>query len=91
MNFRTFTAAAAIALVLTGTGYATRRVDRANYEFAPANQHQGANSVASREQFAPPNENQGANSVASREQFAPPNGNQGSNSVASRERVHTAA
>ncbi len=82
MNFRTLTAAAAIGLALTGTGYAACGVHRAGYEFAPPNQNQGGNSVASREQFAPPNQNQGSNSVASREQFAPPNENQGANSVA---------
>ncbi len=91
MNLRALTAAAAIASTLTGTGYVAHRVDRASYEFAPPNQNQGANSVASNYQFAPPNQNQGSNSVASREQFAPPNENQGANSAESRQRVRTAA
>ena len=63
MKFRTFAAAAAIALALTGTGYAACEQQMAAYQqFAPPNPNQGANSAAY-QQSAPPNPNQGANSV----------------------------
>ena len=87
MTFKTFAAAAAIGLALTGTGYAACGPSVAAYQqFAPPAQNGdgGANSAAY-QQFAPPNQNGdgGANSAAY-QQFAPPTQNGDGGSMACR-------